>query len=441
MKRKPPSPEDALKILDERILVTGKKLVIAVEKSKGLVLFDAWHEREFIDFFSADGFQPLTYNHPRLREKDFIERFLRAATIRLPIDQIYTTEYAHLVKSLSRFALGDKFNRLAFAENQSGAVECALKAAFDWKSQKQIRRGKETKNLSVVSLAGAYHGSSGYALSLSALPSSRIDGFYPLFDFPKIPCPKLSFPVTDNVEKATEKSEMEAINRLKNLLKDTSRTVAGVIVEPIQGRGGDNYFRKEFFEKLYELSRNDDFLLIFDETLTGFGTTGKRWLFEHFEVQPDIAIFGGKAAMAGIAASERLDEVESVFNVPGRLNLDLNLCLATLLYSAEVIEAIEEENLIELTKVRGDELLSRLVSLAEKSPYTSNPRALGALGAIDFTEPRIREKIVNALFEEGLIVAESGDRTLAIRLPLDAKSVEMHRGLDILESVVSGFSE
>jgi L-lysine 6-transaminase len=65
-------------------------------------------------------------------------------------------------------------------------------------------------------------------------------------------------------------------------------------MEPIQGEGGDNHFRPEFFKELRRLADEHEFLLIFDEVQCGFGTTGKWWSFEHFGVHPDIFSFGKK---------------------------------------------------------------------------------------------------------------------------------------------------
>ena len=100
--------------------------------------------------------------------------------------------------------------------------------------------------------------------------------------------------------------------------------IAAIIIEPIQGEGGDNHFRGEWLQKLREICDENEMLLIFDEVQTGMGTTGRNWCCEHFGVQPDLMAFGKKVQVCGVMAGPRLDEVkDNAFRLPSRLELDL----------------------------------------------------------------------------------------------------------------------
>src|SRR6185503_10113972 len=130
----------------------------------------------------------------------------------------------------------------------------------------------------------------------------------------------LSFPVTDEILARVAAAEKQTVAEIERALRDNPDDIAALIIEPIQGEGGDNHFRREFLAELRRLADEHEFLLIFDEVQTGFGTTGKWWAFEHFGVEPDIFSFGKKTQVCGIAASRRLDEVDSVFKISSRIN-------------------------------------------------------------------------------------------------------------------------
>lgn len=441
MKKKTVKPEDVLMTLDERMSVTGLKLVIDPLKSAGLTIFDSWHEKEFIDFSFGGGRIPLTYNHRGFKDEEYIKRMRTATPFFAPADEIYSSEYATFVREFSRFALDDDFISLRFGSSHSDAVEMALKAAFDYKAQKNIRSSKKNQALAVVCLEEAFHGFSGYALSLHKTSDVRTDGFYPLFDFPAIINPKLKFPASEKNMKRVEQLENEAILQLKAHLQNGKRSLCAVIIEPVQGRGGDNYFRNEFFKKLKELSEENDFLLIFDETLTGFGTCGAKWAHSAAGVTPDILIFGGKSPLAGVAGGKCFEQVESVFNVPGRLSGGPVVNLSRFVYGAKLIEIIEDEKLLENAKKIGVDLGRRLSAICESSPYAKNPRATGVMGALDFHNEKARDKIIRSLFEEGFIAAACGVKTVALRLPLDAPLMNVHKGLDIFERVILSYSD
>ena len=97
--------------------------------------------------------------------------------------------------------------------------------------------------------------------------------------------------------------------------------IAAIIIEPVQGEGGDNHFRGEFLQTLRRICDENECCLIFDEVQCGMGITGKNWCCEHFDVLPDLLVFGKKAQVCGVMAGPRLDEVkDNCFRLPSRIN-------------------------------------------------------------------------------------------------------------------------
>ena len=123
--------------------------------------------------------------------------------------------------------------------------------------------------------------------------------------------------------------------------------IAALIIEPIQGEGGDNHFRKEFFHTLRRLCDEYDMMFILDEVQTGVGLTGKMWAYQHFDFEPDILAFGKKTQVCGIMVSNRVDEVkDNVFKVSSRLNSTWGGNLVDMVRCQKYLEVIKEENLV-----------------------------------------------------------------------------------------------
>jgi L-lysine 6-transaminase len=145
--------------------------------------------------------------------------------------------------------------------------------------------------------------------------------YFPRFDWPRITNPKLEFPVTQAVLERVVAEEAQAVAEIEQAVRANPDDIAALIIEPIQGEGGDNHFRPEFFRELRRLADEHDFMFIVDEVQTGLGATGKLWGVEHMGVRPDIIAFGKKTQVCGIMAGDRIDEVEdNVFVVSSRLN-------------------------------------------------------------------------------------------------------------------------
>src|SRR5207253_3488229 len=142
-------------------------------------------------------------------------------------------------------------------------IENAAKAAFDWKVRKNFKKGyKEEKGSQIMHLREAFHGRTGYTLSLTNTDPKKTQ-YFPKFDWPRIDNPKLQFPVTDEAIADAARREAAAIAQMKQALVDCKDDIAAFIMEPIQGEGGDNHFRPEFFRAVRQLCDENEMLLIF----------------------------------------------------------------------------------------------------------------------------------------------------------------------------------
>src|SRR5206468_9938370 len=159
------------------------------------------------------------------------------------------------------------------------------------------------------------------------------------------------------------------------LLQRKAHDIAALIIEPIQGEGGDNHFRGEWLRTLRAICDEHDLLLIFDEVQSGAGTTGRNWCCEHFEVYPDMLAFGKKAQVCGVMAGPRLDEVpENCFRLPSRISSTWGGNFTDYVRSTHYLRIIEEEKLVRNARDKGEYFSKGLEKLAQKSAVISAVR-------------------------------------------------------------------
>ncbi|PIS11237.1 MAG: L-lysine 6-transaminase, partial [Bdellovibrio sp. CG10_big_fil_rev_8_21_14_0_10_47_8] len=262
--------------------------------------------------------------------------------------------------------------------------------------------------------------------------------YFAKFDWPRITNPKVHFPLTNESMEKTKALEVQAEDEIKNAFHSRPDEICCILLETIQGEGGDNFFRKEFLQRLKSLALENDALLIFDEVQTGFGFTGKRWAFENFDVQPDLIAFGKKVQVCGCAVKmERLNEVENVFKVSSRINSTWGGNLTDMVRCTKFIEIIAEENLIEHAKNMGEFMLGEIQKISEANQIMSNPRGLGLWMAFDMPSKELRDRAIAALYINGLMILPCGQRSIRIRPVLDIHKNEAEEGLEILRKTLS----
>ena len=422
--------------LGKYILADGYEPVMDMEKSHGSWLVDERDGSEYLDMFSMFASGAVGYNHPDIQAGK--DRLTAAALYKPTLSDIYNVQYAEFVEKFSNTAIPEYLPHAFFIEGGALGVENALKVAFDWKVRKNMEKGKGEKGGKIIHFKQAFHGRTGYTLSLTNTSDPRKTMYFPKFDWPRIDIPKLSFPITDIVLQEVEKNERIAIDQIKTALANNKDDVAALIIEPIQGEGGDNHFRDEFFVALRQLCDENEMLFIMDEVQTGIGITGKWWAHQHFSVKPDIISFGKKTQVCGLLAGPRVEEVENhVFSESSRINSTFGGNLADMVRFHIILEIMEKENLPENAKNMGEFLLGELGNLAEEFPaYVTNPRGLGLFAAFDLPSQTERDKVIGGLMKNKLLMLPSGDNAIRFRPHLNVTKEDLTTSLEIINATI-----
>lgn len=424
-------------VLQQNMLADGLELVLDMEKSYGTKLVDKKTRDEYFDFFSFFASSPLGLNHPKLHNPEFIEKIGKIAAFNKPSNSdLYTVEMAQFVETFRKIAAPDYFKHFFFIDGGALAVENGLKTAFDWKVKKNFKKGyKEEKGLQVIHFKEAFHGRSGYTMSLTNTDINKVQ-YYPKFNWPRITNPKIKFPLEKNLKEVMA-LEAQAIDEIYAAIRANKDDIALIILEPIQGEGGDNQFRKEFFVKLREIADENEILLMLDEVQTGIGLTGKMWAHEHF-VKPDIISFGKKMQVCGIMASDRIDDIEdNVFHKSSRINSTWGGNLTDMVRSTRNLEIIAEEHLVENAKETGAYMLNCLKEIEhEFSTLVSNTRGLGLMCAFDFADHEKRNEFLKLAYKNKLLILGCGGVSVRFRPALTITKTDVNEGLNIIRNVL-----
>jgi L-lysine 6-transaminase len=408
--------------LSRSMLVDGFDLVLDLTRSAGSYLVDARDGRRYLDMFTFVASSALGMNHPALADdNDFRMELLQAALNKPSNPDVPSAAMAGFVETFVR-VLGDPaLPHLFFVEGGALAVENALKVAFDWKSRHNEARGIDPAlGTRVLHLRGAFHGRSGYTLSLTNTKPLSVARF-PKFDWPRIDAPHLR-PGLD-----MDDLEAESLRQARAAFDAHPHDIACFVAEPIQGEGGDRHFRPEFFAAMRRLCDERDALLIFDEVQTGCGLTGTPWAYQQLGVQPDVVAFGKKTQVCGVMAGRRVDEIaDNVFAVASRLNSTWGGNLADMVRARRILEVIEADGLFDHAAEQGRYLLGRLVELARDFPaVVLDPRGRGLMCAFSLPTKADREELIGQLWQRRVIALRSGEDGVRFRPALTVSRTEI----------------
>ena len=433
------SPADVHTVLARHILVDGYHVVPDLERSRGARLVDERDGRTYLDFYSNFASQALGWNHPAFADPAFRERLLAAAVHKPANADLYTRLYAEFVAAFARIAVPDSHaGHLFFIEGGALAVENALKAAFDWKIRRNRAAGRgEEVGTKVLHFCQAFHGRSGYTLSLTNTFDPRKTELFPKFDWPRISNPKIVFPLPDHLAEV-EAAEARALDEIGAAIARHGDDIACLIIEPIQSEGGDNHFRPEFLHALRRLADEHDFLLIFDEVQTGLGLTGTMWAWQGLGVEPDLFAFGKKVQLGGFAANRRIDEVaDNVFRVSSRINSTWGGNLTDMVRATRILEVIEADDLVDNARRMGAVLQAALHDVAAEFPrLVRQVRGRGLMCAVDLPNSELRTRAVALAREEGLLVLPCGARSIRFRPFLDVTASDITTAIEMLRKAL-----
>jgi L-lysine 6-transaminase len=419
--------------LEQHILLDGFRIVIDLDKSRGSYLYDAATGHRLIDLYGFFGSMPVGFNHPYFNDPDVQRDLLRAAKVKVANSDVYSKAYAEFVETFARVVGLPPLDRYLFIEGGALAVENCLKAAMDWKVRKNMAAGHGERGTQILHFRHAFHGRTGYTMSLTNTDTRKTD-LFAKFDWPRVSTPYLNFslPESDRERDVIER-EKKSEQEIRAFIHKRKIDICAIIIEPIQGEGGDNHFRGEWLKKLREICDENEIILIFDEVQCGMGATGRNWCCQHFDVLPDVMAFGKKAQVCGVMAGPRFDEVEdNAFRLPSRLNSTWGGNFTDMVRSTQFLRIIEKENLVENAGKVGAYFLDQLRELQTIFGFIKAVRGRGMFLAFDLADAKTREEMWKGLFDLGVLTLRSGERSIRFRPALDMKGEVVDEAIELM---------
>jgi L-lysine 6-transaminase len=434
------APDEVNETLSKHILADGFDLTYDIEKSEGVYIYDSKHNRRLLDFFTCFASVPLGYNHPKMvGDEVFKKNLLQAALANPSNSDVYTQQYAEFVDTFSRVGIPSYLPHAFFIAGGGLAVENAIKVAMDWKVQKNFAKGyQQEKGFKVLHFEKAFHGRTGYTLSLTNTSPDKTKWFAK-FDWPRVVTPVVKYPLEGDNLRIAEETEANSIAGVKQAFLEHKDDICAIIIEPIQSEGGDNHLREEFLIQLKSLADENEAFLIYDEVQTGVGLTGKFWCHQHYseEAQPDILAFGKKMQVCGILVGNKVDEVErNVFHVSSRINSTWGGNLVDMVRSSQILQIVEQDTLCANAKIVGAYLKNGLLKLADRFEQISNVRGKGLMCAFDFPTTEMRNDFIKKGLEKNVMFLGCGSHTIRFRPALCMESKHIDEGLSVMEKIL-----
>ena len=296
---------------------------------------------------------------------------------------------ARFVEAFAR-VLGDPaLPHLFFVEGGALAVENALKVAFDWKTRWNEAHGRDPAlGTKVLHLRDAFHGRSGYTLSLTNTDPVKIARF-PKLDWPRIPSPYLSS------DPGRRRARAGGAAAARAAFEQHPHDIACFVHGADPGRGRRPPLPPaSSCRPMQALCREHDALLVLDEVQTGCGLTGTAWAYQQLGVQPDVVAFGKKTQVCGVMAGGRVDEVpDNVFQASSRINSTWGGSLADMVRSRRVLEVVEAEGLIARAATAGEHLLRACCATSpQRHPVVTDVRGRGLMCAFSLPDADLRDR-------------------------------------------------
>ncbi len=253
-KKKSMNASGVLQSLEQHVLLDGFRIVIDLEKSRGSYLYNAARAIGLIDLYGFFGSMPVGYNHPHFNRPEVEADLLRAAKIKVANSDVYSRGLRRFCRNVCpRVAGCRRLERYLFIEGGALAVENTLKAAMDWKVRKNIAAGHGERGTEILHFQHAFHGRSGYTMSLTNTDPRKTD-LFAKFDWPRVSVPYIDFSLPE-AERRSRRHRAGKEIRARNpraSSRERGIDIAAIIIEPIQGEGGDNHFRGECLQTLAE---------------------------------------------------------------------------------------------------------------------------------------------------------------------------------------------
>ncbi|MCF7936346.1 MAG: L-lysine 6-transaminase [Synergistales bacterium] len=441
------APDEVFSTIEHNMLRDGFDIVIDMEKSKGSHIVNKINGDEWLDFYTFFASSPFGMNHEKLANDEFKEKIFRAAINKVANSDVYTQEMAEFVKTFSEVAMPKGMEHLFLIDYGTLAVENTYKIAMDWKVRKLLSQGKVTKGearagtrgTKIIHFNEAFHGRSGYTLTVTNTHDPNKTQYFAKFpDWPRVINPKITWPMEDNLDNI-KWLEHVSLKQIRDAIEMDPDDICALVIETIQGEGGDNQFRTEFFKELRKICDEFDVLLILDEVQCGMGITGKMWAFEHHDIQPDVFAFGKKAQICGCVAGPRVECVdENCFVTPSRINSTWGGNLVDMVRGTRYLEVMRDENILDYVgNEAGPHLLKGLHELKKEFPnLISNVRGKGLMCAFDFPNTELRDRFLKACHARKMLILPCGSVTMRFRPALNVPLKDIDKGMEVARDVL-----
>ena len=386
---------EIIEMFDKYVIANYGRLPKAIVKGEGNWLFDN-DGNKILDMFPGWAVSGIGHCHPKV-----VEAIIAQASQLLHIDNtFYIEKQGILAKLLSERAFGGK---CFFCNSGAEANEAAMKLA---------RRHTPREKYKYITMEGSFHGRTFATVTATAQPKYH-DGFLPMLPgFEYVP--------------------FNDIDALHTAFTDE---VAAVMLEPIQGEGGVNVATPEYMRTVRDLCDQHGALMILDEVQTGMGRTGKWFGHQHYDIEPDIMTLakalGGGAAIGAIMATPEV----AASLVPGTHASTFGGNPLACAAGIAVIEAIEEDNLIDNAIEMGKYTTEKLQALKQTHPAIDHIRGKGLMIGIELTTPGAG--IVSKCLEKGLRINCTQESVLRFMPSMTVTKEEIDQAVDILDSVMT----
>ena len=381
-------------LADTRLMCTYPDPPVTFVRGAGSRLWDD-EGRRYLDFLSGLAVTSLGHAHPVIADA-----IAAQARTLLHVSNLYGTEpQREVAATLDRLMGGG--GRVFFANSGAEANECACKLARKWGGW-----GRYV----VVSAYGSFHGRTLATLHATGQPSKH-EAFQPL----------------------PEGFRHVAWQDLDALAAAIDPSVAGVLIEPVQGEGGVNPAGAEYFAGIRRLCDERNVLMIVDEVQTGLGRTGTWFAHQRYGVRPDVVTMA-KALGNGvpIGACWARDDVAAAF-VPGDHATTFGGQPLAAAAARAVLEVMEANDVPALAEARGAYLTAAL----QATPGIRAVRGVGLLIAAELDEGKVAAQVAAAALDAGLVVNAVTASALRLAPSLLVSEAEIDEAVAILGKVLA----
>ena len=391
--------------------------------------------QKIFDWAGYYGSKLIGHNHPRLSEPSYLQALTLAANNKAANPDFLTAEcldYYRLLHRLCPETMRATGTHEIYAVNSGAeAVENMLKYLLSWHNAKRQKRGGHSGSASrrFLYFDQAFHGRTVYALQVTqTLDPIATQDFHGLAASGNI---KVPFPAIDSdaPEAENEARTKQSLEFIEGILSQMGDEIVGIIVEPIQGAGGQRTASAAWFRGLSELSHKYDVGLGVDEVQTSAGPTGTLFAIDQFDLPyaPHAVAVGKKFAVGALFMREPLADV-------GVLDSTWGGGLADMVRFCQEWRVVEDEGLVDAARVNGERLASGLRDLQGRFPeHIRNVRGMGLYQGFTLRQPGARARLSEAALQDhDLLLLGAGADSIRTRPNLSVTPAEIDRFLEIL---------